>query len=167
MREQPDSVGALAACALAGWVLAAALFMYAVAAPYESPERRSEVYGSKAFIQKAIDSAEEERDTIDRRRLRAQWAALLASVLTVAAIVLATFLPHPSEFEKANVTLGRAERTRLSRLCGHRLTPVISGEIDIGSLDDGTIRFEPSNRQCIRDGATSLKEAETSYLLEG
>ena len=163
---EPLGVRIVGAAALVAWLLTAGLFMYAVAAPHlRARTEPNRVFNELAFVEAALQSAKNERDTVNRRQLYARIAAALASLLTVTVVGLAIFLPSASTAERISVNLAPADRARLSALCKMPVPAVMSGVADSSSLDDGTIAFDPDEKQCATPGITTLQEKKTVFIL--
>ncbi len=166
LAAEPLGVKILGIAALLAWLLTAALFMYAVAAPYlrvkSEPEK---VFAELAFVEAALTNAKNERDTVNQRQRYARLAATLASILTVLTVGLAIFLPAESTSKAITVNLSPADRERLSTLCEQEIPAVVEGTADSSSLDDGTISFDPEKEACRATGSTTLQEKKTVFLL--
>jgi len=167
LETEPLGVRIVGTLALLAWMVTAALFMRAVAAPYLRVESEPDkVFSRRAFVEAALANAKNEDATINGRQRQARWLAGIASLLTVTAVGLAIFLPSSSATENVTVRLDKADQESLSELCRQRMPTVVSGTTDPDSLDDGTIRFDPDPEECKTPGATTLQEKKTVYILE-
>src|SRR4051794_30312353 len=85
LSERPGIVQFGALAALMAWLVAAALFLHAVASPFETavtPQQDVDV-----FVGRVLDVVRQERATIDNWQRRAQLASAVAAIVTVATFV--------------------------------------------------------------------------------
>lgn len=165
LESKPLSVQIFGAAALFAWLLTAGLFMYAIAAPSQRMSSGKTVVTSELeFMNEALKKANAETDGINDRQGLARLAAGGASILTVVAICLALFL-SPSSTREISVALGAGDRARLSALCDQPVPAVMDGTADTGSLEDGTIEFDPDQDECATPGSATLQEEKTLFIL--
>lgn len=153
--------------ALVAWLATAALYMWAVASPYDDPREKTIVEGPNAFRDAVMDGAKSERDEIDRRQAIARGAAIAAVVLTLGVALLTLILPAQSAFRDATLRLEPSAVAALSELCERELPPVLYAPlVDPGSLADASINVKFPAHTC-RQGevTTSLQKDEVAYLL--
>jgi hypothetical protein len=88
--QQSLLVQILGLAAVVMWVVAALLFLWAVAAPVGLVTQAQP--NVSAFVGAALQLARQERDEIDRRQRFARWASTLAAFLTVMTVTVALLL---------------------------------------------------------------------------
>ena len=164
LSAEPLGVRLVGIGALLAWLLTAGLFMYAVSTrSIDIPEK--ELPNSTAFVEAALRHAVKERETIDRRQSYAKTVAVVASALTVVAVALALFIPAPDSSREVILRLNHYDRAHLSEICGQKVTTVVTGTVDGGSLDDGTIAFDPDRTECRVSGTATLQETKTIFVV--
>jgi hypothetical protein len=166
LSSRPTSVQILGAAALAVWLITAALFMWAVAAPSEDASGLAGTNEATEFVKEAMRRAKNETAAINDRQFFARISAGAASVLTVAALALGLFLPPASTTKDVTVRLDPAEQASLTELCGKSVPTVVSGTTDTKDDGDGTIEFDPEENACKMTGTTSLQEKRTLFILD-
>jgi hypothetical protein len=167
LADQPLEVQILGPLVLVAWLVTAGLYMWAVGAPYENPAAHTTVTGPNAFRDAVMDSAEAERDEIDRRQTIARGAAIAAVLLTLGVAALTLVLPAKSAFEDATLRLEPSARAALSELCERDLPSVLKSPlVDPGSLADATIDVKFLAGTCReQEVTTSLQKDEVTYLI--
>jgi hypothetical protein len=166
LKTEPIGVQIVGAGALVAWLLAAALFMRAVAAPdlRISSEPR-EVTSELDFMRAALTNAKNETETINKRQTQARLVAAVASFLTLLAIALVLFLSPPDPSKDITVRLSPADQTRLTTLCGKRVPKVINGSTDPSTFNEEAITIDPVPSQCKPSGSIELQKKKTVYIL--
>jgi hypothetical protein len=165
LESKPLSVQIFGALALFAWLLTAALFMYAIAAPSQRIDSaKTRVHSELEFMNEALKKANAETDGINNRQALARLAAGGASIATLVAISLALFL-SPSSTRGITVDLSAGDRARLTALCDQPVPAVMDGTANAGALADGTVEFDPDQGQCETPGSVTLQEEKTVYIL--
>lgn len=166
LKTEPTGVQIVGALALLAWLVAAGLFMRAVAAPYlRLPSEPREVTSELDFMKAALTNAKNEAETINKRQSAARWVAGAASALTLLAIGLVLFLSPANAAKDITVRLSPADQTRLSQLCGQRVPTVVDGTADPSTFDEEAITFDPATSECKAAGTTELQKKKTIYIL--
>jgi hypothetical protein len=112
---QPPEVQGIAIAALVAWLVAAALFLHAVSSPFEMD--LSATLSKDDVVKAALDGIRDERTKIDGWQRKAQLAAAVAALLTVAALVFALRTDRGRE-QEAMVMISAAGAARLQAACG-------------------------------------------------
>ena len=146
---------------LAGWLLSAALFVYAVAGDVQVPH--TSTYSTDTELAAAvIENVRVERDAIRRRSALAQGATSAAMLLTALAIVLALTLREDPDFERGMLSLTDAGAAQVVAACtaGGVSLP---GSYDPATLDDQYVTVRPAVGECA-DGRRELRIRQADVL---
>jgi hypothetical protein len=166
LKEEPLGVKIVGAAAFLAWLVAAGLFMRAVAAPYLrlSSEPR-EVTSELDFMKAALTNAKNETDTINGRQRAARMVSTVASFFTLLAVALVLFLSPASASQNISVRLSPPDQGHLSELCDQPVPTVMTGTADPSTFDEEAITFDPSASECKASGMTELRKKRTVYVL--
>jgi hypothetical protein len=144
--ERPLPVKILGPTALAAWLLTAWLFLLAVSVyvrPPKNPDSSDQVKGAFAFVTEIRRRVAHERGVVDCLQQRARRMAAAAGILTVAALILAVFLPAPVEQKDGQLKLSPAGMTAVDAICPIPLASnVLDASIETATVDDEIVRFE-------------------------
>jgi hypothetical protein len=130
---RPTSVQIMAVAALAAWLIAAALFLYAVSAPF-----RVDVEPQKSddeFVRAVISGVRQERTRIDLWQRLAQGASAAAALATVVAFVGVLQTERVSSRKQGTILITSTAARRLLPVCG-RTPEVLAGRIAVDSLEE-------------------------------
>jgi len=133
----PDSVQLLGVVAVALWLAATSLYLYAVAVPVQLPSSTSQPRGSTEFVDAVIERAVTERKTVDTRQTRANVASAVAMVATLATFALAMFLP--AETFSASVSV--SPTSGLTSTACLRQPHVIKGDVVASSVQSNLVEI--------------------------
>ena len=125
-----DVVQVLGMVAIALWLAATSLYLYAVAVPVQLRSSTSEAQGSTEFVKAVVERAVTERESVDRRQKRANVLSALAMGATFVTFALGIFLPSRSFY--ATVTLSPTSGPTGTTCLGKR--QVVIGEVVTASL---------------------------------
>ncbi|MEA2633806.1 MAG: hypothetical protein QOH92_573 [Chloroflexota bacterium] len=141
---QPTWVRALGLAAVICWVVAAGLFVYAVAVPADLPPA-GQVKGADAFVDAVLKRVKTERDQVRRRARVAILASAVAAVLTVASLGAIVF--RPPEIVRGVIVVTDAEASAARVVCP-AVTSHITGQIEASSLDGEFLTIRPDTASC-------------------
>lgn len=130
---RPSSVQALTVTALMAWLVAATLFLHAVSSPFEiDPGPTS---NDEALTKAVLDGVRAERVKIDSWQRKAQMAAAVAALLTVAAFLSALYSEDTSTRENALIAITSSGAASMQRTCGS-VPSTFSGEVAKADLEE-------------------------------
>jgi len=141
---QPTWVRALGLAAVISWVVAAGLFVYAVAVPAALPSP-GRVKGADAFVDAVLERVKTERDQVRARARLAIVASAVAAVLTVASLGAIVFRPPDVVHGEIVITDSEASAARV--VCP-MVTTHIKGEIEASSLNGEFVTIRPDAVTC-------------------
>lgn len=166
LKTEPLGVRIVGAAAFLAWLIAAGLFMRAVAAPYlRVADEPREVNSELEFMRAALGNAKNETETINQRQLQARLVAGAASFLTLLTIALVLFLAPPDPSKAISVQLGPVDQNRLSQLCNQKVPRVMEGSADPSTFDEEAITFDPVVSECKTPGSIEVRKKNTVYIL--
>ncbi|OSY51724.1 hypothetical protein BG846_02656 [Streptomyces fradiae ATCC 10745 = DSM 40063] len=148
-RGKPTQVAAVIAVAL--WLIAALLYMSAVALPVVDAPGPGFVKTREALVKRVLDKANHEAREIDKRQARANWVAATAVFMSVVTFALGVLLGPEEESVAGTVVVDPSYRTTLIALCGSGLDR-ISGKVVKGSLTAQFIEVKPEKGTCEGQG---------------
>jgi hypothetical protein len=150
---RPPGVQALTVAALVAWLTAAALFLHTVSSPFEiglEPKNSEE-----SLAEAVLAGVRDERARIDTWQRRAQLAAAVAALLTVAAFVSALRTDDSQTQETATIALTSTGVARLEGTCGP-LPATFLGKVAKADLDGKFVEMTLAPGVC---GDTSVDVA--------
>src|SRR5262249_1745474 len=145
IRHRTQAVQRLDYVAIALWIIAVLLFLYAAAAPSvaeappsrptapRAPGLRGPIAGWVATFPPRPDPAVG----------RVRWAMLIASLaagVTVFALIYTAF-PVSLDHDAVSLKLSSKEHAALQKLCGRRLSPLLEGSIPVETLERDFVTF--------------------------
>lgn len=133
IEDRAGVVQVLGFLALIGWIVAAGLFMVAVAAPFQAADLPDQP-SREQFINATLDAASAERKKIDGWQKHAWIGSGAAAVLTVFALVAAVVADPASAVRPATVHLTASGRAALMAACGD-LSGGLTGDVDTADLE--------------------------------
>ncbi|MFB7245101.1 hypothetical protein CW362_08215 [Streptomyces populi] len=157
LADRPAPIRWTGIASVALWLLAALLYLHAVASPVpEDPEQERKVASRRQLLDKVIAKVREEARTIDRWQRRANRAAAVAvalSVLTFAATVLTDPVRETAE---GAVVIDPSYASALSALCSKESAAAgrVEGRIVKDSLRTSFVEIEPDRGVCEERGTT-------------
>ncbi|MFF0010238.1 hypothetical protein [Streptomyces sp. NPDC005374] len=137
----------VAVAAVALWLIAALLYMSAVALPVADSPGPDFVKTREALVKSVLDKAKHEAEEIDRRQARANRVAGAAVVMSVVTFGLGVLLEPEEKTGAGIVVVDPSYRTTLAALCGKGLDRV-TGTIVNGSLSAQFIEVKPDRGSC-------------------
>lgn len=150
---RPPGVQALTIAALVTWLAAAALFLHAVSSPFEiNPEPTS---SDEALTKAVLDGVRAERTKIDSWQHRAQIAAAVAALLTLAAFLSVLFSGNTPARESALIALTPNGAASMQRTCGS-VPSTFSGKVEKPALEGKLVEIALAPGVC---GDTSVNVA--------
>ncbi|MFD3378270.1 MULTISPECIES: hypothetical protein [unclassified Streptomyces] len=139
------------------WLLAAVLYLYAVASPVpEDPDRERKVASRQALIDRVIRKVRDEAEEIDRRQTRANRTAFVAVALSVLTFATAVLTDPVRETAEGTVVIDPSYASTLKALCSKEsaATGQVDGKIVKDSLSTSFVEIEPAPGVCEVRGAT-------------
>jgi hypothetical protein len=136
----------IGACALAAWIVTAALYAKAIAEPVElvSGEDQKTPEG---FVKKVLENAADERDRVDARGHTAHSASLVAAAITAATVIVGLLVHRTEATEAASVVISQRGAAAFQALCGTSAT-LVRGKLDIASLSGEFVKLRPDSPRC-------------------
>ncbi|MFD8676510.1 hypothetical protein ACFV1A_25945 [Streptomyces seoulensis] len=144
-RGKSTQVAGVVAVAL--WLIAALLYMSAVALPVMDAPGPDFVKTREALVKRVLDKANHEAREIDKRQERANWTAAAAVFMSIVTFALGVLLGPEEESVAGTVVVEPSYRTTLTTLCGSGLDR-ISGKVVKGSLTARFIEVKPEKGTC-------------------
>lgn len=137
------------------WLLAAVLYLRAVAQPVSALAGPSHARDRLDLLNAVLKRADDEAAQIDRRQRHANWVVTAALIASLGTVVLATALGPEEKRLSGSVLLSPSYAKSARTLCG--LTgDRIAGRIDKASLSAAFVRITVSARNC--GGGTGERE---------
>jgi hypothetical protein len=147
LSERPTAVQVLGLTALGAWLVAAVLFIFAVAVPVSSPSETDPGWDTEAqFVEGVRKEVAGEVNTLRLRQMFAVVATVVAMLLTVAAFAWATADPGGASPEKARVVVTAKADAALTKLCPG--VQDLYGTLDPDDLDESVISVEAPPGEC-------------------
>ena len=144
--NQTRGTKAFAVAALLGWLIAAALFIYAVGGSTK-PKSSGEQPDASSFVRAAINNASEERRSVIKRVGRAQAMTVVAILVTVAAIGWAIFDTATPAHKVGRIVLTPAGTDALAPMCGASVH-VLKGSFDPDKLGSAYLEVTLRGKGC-------------------
>jgi hypothetical protein len=141
------AVKLLGVAALAAWLAAAALFMFAVAGRIDPPVTGDQPDAS-AFVRAVVGNAKFERSKIGERSANALRMSLVAMAITLVAVIVAWMEPTSSRAVDGTVALSPAGVAHVALLCGARPPNPMAGSFDPSSLTDEIVAIDVDASWC-------------------
>jgi hypothetical protein len=133
--------------ALVAWLVAAALYLRAVAVPAQRVQP-ADYRNASDFVRAVAADARAERDHVDRRQRRANAAALVAAVLTVGTILVSTIGPGTADdLARGVVVLGGDDLAAVQAVCPG-VDGSLPGLIRRSTLDAAFLEVVPAGGAC-------------------
>ncbi|MFC8293332.1 hypothetical protein ACFUJ0_10190 [Streptomyces sp. NPDC057242] len=129
------------------WLLAALLYMSAVALPVVEAPGPNFVKTREALVKRVLDKANHEAREIDKRQSRANWAAAAAVVMSVVTFALGVLIEPEKESASGTVMVDPSYRATLTALCGRELDR-ITGSVIKSSLSTQFVEVKPLKDTC-------------------
>lgn len=147
IEDQSTGVKVLAVMALVAWLVAAGLFMFAVAGQVTPPNSGEEPDGS-AFVRAVIGNAHAERRAVAERSERAMGASVVAMAITLVAVLATWLTPAKSTKAHGAVALTPRGARQVAALCEQAETKVVNGSFDPGKLAEPFVVVELDDGSC-------------------
>ncbi|MFD6286715.1 hypothetical protein [Streptomyces sp. NPDC060205] len=155
LADRPVAAQWMGIVSVALWLLAAALYLYAVASPVpEDPAQERKVASRQALIDRVITKVRDEANEIDKRQTRANRTAFVAVALSVLTFATAVLTDPVRETATGTVVMDRSYASALRALCSKEsaVTGRIEGAILKDSLRASFVEIEPARGVCeVRD----------------
>jgi hypothetical protein len=146
LEERPTVVQVLALLGFSLWLIAALLFMFAVALKVNVNEPAG--YATwREFIAGIAQQLRDELRIINIRLLRAVVVTTTAAAVTVAALCYGVAEPGGAAPVRARVELTAQGDTAMTKLCGHRVG-FIYATVDPDTLDDAVVELKLPAGEC-------------------
>lgn len=146
LEERPTVVQILGLVGLGLWLLAALLFMWAVAVPVALPEEAG--YKDEAsFVQGIGDRLRKEIRVLNRRLMFALAATVIAIMVTVASLSYATADPGGNAPVRSRVALTRAGDAAVGKLCGRPIGDIYA-TVNPDALSHAIVPLEIPAGEC-------------------
>ncbi|MGP3952833.1 hypothetical protein [Streptomyces sp. 7N604] len=129
------------------WLLAALLYMRAVAFPVMDLPGPDYVATREALIRSVLEKANHEAEKIDKRQGHANWVATAAVAMSVLTFALGVLIGPEKETALGTVVLEPSYREVFTALCGEKMDPV-KGRVAKDSLNTPFVEVEFSNNMC-------------------
>jgi MFS family permease len=142
--EAAGLVQTLGVAALVAWLVAAGLFLVAVSSPFQAASRTQD--SVDAFVNAALDAAQNERTKIDKWQKRAGLASGVAAILTVAALV-AALVDTPSSRQAGTIDLTAKGLAAVEAVCGTKPTH-ITGSVSPDDLEKNFVSLTLDKGVC-------------------
>jgi len=146
---------ALAIAAVTLWLMAAWLYLWAVASPIpEDPKERAS--SRQELVNKVFDKVRAEAKKIDGRQRCANWTAFGAVVLSLSTFAVSIMTDPLKEVVSGTVVVDSGYRAALGALCSKKAadTGLVSGEIVKDSLKAQFVEIRPDKGVCTTPGTT-------------
>lgn len=129
------------------WLLAALLYMRAVAFPVVDLPGPDYVTSREALIRSVLEKANHETEKIDKRQGHANWVAAAAVAMSVLTFALGVLVGPETESAPGTVVLEPSYRDALTLLCGEK-TYRVEGMVTKGSLSTPFVEVKPAKNTC-------------------
>ena len=159
--KEQDLVQGLGVGALVLWLVAAVLFMWAVAARVDAPTSHDAV-DADAFVTAVLDRANTEREKIESRIDSALSATVLAIVVTIAALILALTTSVSPTGVSGTLLLTKAGTTTVGKVCGGSPSTV-SARTDPAGLSGAFVKVVITKGCADRPGKVTLRLARGTF----
>ncbi|WP_405545438.1 hypothetical protein OG478_34515 [Streptomyces phaeochromogenes] len=139
------------------WLLAAVLYLYAVASPVpEDPDEERKVASRQALIDRVINKVRDEAKEIDKRQTRANRTAFVAVALSVLTFATAVLTDPVRETAQGTVVIDPSYAPTLKALCSKESAAIgqVDGRIVKDSLKTSFVEIEPAPGDCEIRGTT-------------
>lgn len=143
LQNQPLGLRIAGCVAAACWATATVLYMLAVGGPAVIDDRLRSTNRPDQLVRIVLDRAKAERQTIDDRQTRANVAAALALLLTVATFAGAALLPASENVEEGILAPTGDQRNLIEAACGPQ-PPTVRGIVMTSSRTAGKMQFTVS-----------------------
>ena len=148
------------------WVLAAALYIYAVASPVAGEPKPTDET-PLAFARAIGSSARGERQRIDGRAKRANFAAWFALGITLLTLVLAVALPQPVPLDAAVVGISQWEARQATDACpGLADATIVSGQVHTNSLDMPEVEIDLPQTACGKAKTLDIPQSQIAFIVQ-
>jgi hypothetical protein len=137
--ERSSVIQVLGAVALALWLLAACLYLRAVASPI-APYDRGLASEDSAFVDTVLSRASAERLEVDRRLGVANTSSMIALLVTISTVLLAIFW-NPVATSNGIIVLTDNGISMIARVCPRRPT-TLAGDIDDASISTDILHIK-------------------------
>jgi MFS family permease len=155
-----SSVKVLAVLAFVAWMTVAGLFMYAVAGNV-SDLNTGEKPDAASFVRAVIANVREVRAAINARSGAAQVGVVIASILTVAAVVVALIFP-PDSKSNGTILLTPVGAREVAGFCKISPPRRLSGSFEAGDLNHQFVAIELEDEAC--KGTSTLRVKRSSIV---
>lgn len=129
------------------WLLAALLYMRAVAFPVVDLPGPNYVTSREALIRSVLEKANDEAEEIDKRQGHANWVAAAAVAMSVLTFALGVLVGPEKESAPGTVILEPSYRNTLTMLCGEK-TDRVEGMVAKDSLGTLFVEVKPTKNAC-------------------
>ncbi|MQS35480.1 hypothetical protein [Streptomyces katsurahamanus] len=155
LADRPLPTQGLAIGAVALWLIAAVLYLRAVAAPIPDDED-SFVTTREELVRSVRNKVRQEAEEIDKRQRKANLVAAVAVALSLATFAVLIVTDPPPGTAPGSVVVESRFRSVLSTVCSAKTgaTGSVRGSIVKGSLKTPFIEIKPARGVCTTDGAT-------------
>ncbi|MFD9445365.1 hypothetical protein ACFWBR_07325 [Streptomyces sp. NPDC060006] len=139
------------------WLVAAVLYLYAVASPVpEDPDKERKVASRQALLDRVIRKVRDEAKEIDRRQTRANRTAFVAVALSVLTFATTVLTDPVRETARGTVVLDPSYAPALKALCSKEsaATGQVTGKIVKDTLSASFVEIRPAPGVCEVRGAT-------------
>ncbi|WP_437086207.1 hypothetical protein [Streptomyces sp. enrichment culture] len=146
---------ALAIAAVTLWLVAAWLYLWAVASPIpEDPKDRA--INRQELVNKVFEKVRSEAEKIDWRQRCANWTAFGAVVLSLATFAVSIVTDPVQKAVPGTVVIDSGYRSALRALCSEEAADkgLVSGKIVKGSLAAQFVEIKPDKGVCAVPGMT-------------
>ncbi|MGW3486289.1 hypothetical protein [Streptomyces sp. NPDC001054] len=146
---------ALAIGAVALWLVAAWLYLWAVASPIpEDPKDRAS--NRQELVNKVFDKVRAEAKKIDGRQRCANWTAAGAVVLSLSTFAVSIVTDPVQKVVSGTLVVDSGYRSALGALCSKKTADagLVSGEIVKDSLKAQFVEIRPDKGVCTTQGTT-------------
>ncbi|WP_284433798.1 hypothetical protein [Streptomyces sp. TUS-ST3] len=145
--DRPEITRWVGVAAVALWLLAAVMYLRAVAQPVSALAGPSHARDRLDLLNAVLKRADDEATQIDRRQRHANRVVITALIASLGTIVLATVLGAEEKTISGSVLLSPSYATTVRSLCdltGDR----IAGRIDEASLSASFVRVTVTGKSC-------------------
>ncbi|WP_420035924.1 hypothetical protein ACN2WE_30110 [Streptomyces sp. cg28] len=151
LTDRPRFAQILGIVAVAVWLVAAVLYLRAVASPVPEPWDRK-VVTRQQLLNAVIEKVRDEAQMIDRRQRQANVVAAVAAALSLTAFALAVVQAPVRDTSEGAIVVAPSYTPVLRALCsaGAASTGLIEGEITKGSLTTPFVEIKPVDGICTK-----------------
>jgi hypothetical protein len=133
--------------ALAAWLAATMLYIWAVAAPLQSQPAAS-TENADSFVTKALDDVERQRIEVDHLQLAANLTAILAMVLTTAAFSFLFFDTSAADPRSPGTLVLTPQGLHAVKQVCPGATRTLTGLVDRTTLEGHFVSLSPNRNTC-------------------